>query len=99
MLILIEEVKNLPNTKSAMKRVKVIKAKTLRNKMIKSSLKTISKKFENALSENNLELAKSMYPKLVKKIDMAAAKGTIHKNAANRKKAKLALRLNAASGK
>ncbi len=86
----------MPNTKSAMKRVKVIKAKTLRNKMIKSSLKTISKKFENALSENNLELAKSMYPKLVKKIDMAAAKGTIHKNAANRKKAKLALRLKAA---
>jgi len=96
MLILIEEVKNLPNTKSAMKRVKVIKAKTLRNKMIKSSLKTISKKFENALSENNLDLAKSIYPKLVKKIDMAAAKGTIHKNAANRKKAKLALRLKAA---
>jgi len=86
----------LPNTKSAMKRVKVIKAKTLRNKMIKSSLKTISKKFENALSENNLDLAKSIYPKLVKKIDMAAAKGTIHKNAANRKKAKLALRLKAA---
>ncbi|HOB19225.1 MAG TPA: 30S ribosomal protein S20 [Candidatus Atribacteria bacterium] len=86
----------MPNTKSAMKRVKVIKAKTLRNKMIKSSLKTISKKFENALSENNLDLAKSIYPKLVKKIDMAAAKGTIHKNAANRKKAKLALRLKAA---
>jgi small subunit ribosomal protein S20 len=44
-----------------------------------------------------MEKAKLLYPEVAKKIDKAAAKGTIHKNAASRRKAKLALRLNAAS--
>jgi len=89
----------LPNIKSAIKRVKVTQTKTLRNKRIKSDLRTAIKKFEAALMENDVEKAKALYPIVTKKLDMAAAKGTIHKNAASRKKAKLALRLNAASGK
>lgn len=89
----------MPNIKSAKKRVKVAKVKTLRNRIIKTGVKNITKKFEAALIENNLDVAKELYPKVVKKIDKAASKGTIHKNAANRKKAKLALRLNAASQK
>ncbi|HHY82157.1 MAG TPA: 30S ribosomal protein S20 [Clostridiales bacterium] len=89
----------MPNIKSAMKRVKVAQAKTLRNKMIKSGLKTVVKKFDTALLNNDLDKAKALYPEVSKKIDMAAAKGVIHKNAASRKKAKLALRLNAAAQK
>lgn len=96
-LILVEEVKNLPNIKSAVKRVTVTESKTLRNKMVKSELKSAIKKFERALLDNDLETAELLYPQVTKKIDKAAAKGSIHKNAANRKKAKLALRLNAAS--
>ena len=89
----------MPNIKSAIKRVKVTQTKTLRNKRIKSDLRTAIKKFEAALMENDVEKAKALYPIVTKKHDMAAAPGTIHKNAASRKKAKLALRLNAASGK
>lgn len=89
----------MPQIKSAMKRVKVSEAKTLQNKMIKSGLKTTIKKFDGIVQSNDLEAAKVLYPEVVKKIDMAAAKGTIHKNAASRKKAKLALRLNAAAQK
>ena len=89
----------MPNIKSAEKRVKVSRAKTLRNKMIKSGLKTTIKKFDTAILNNDLEAAKVLYPVVTKKVDMAAAKGTIHKNAANRKKAKMALRLNAAAQK
>lgn len=89
----------MPNIKSAKKRVKVAKVKTLQNKIIKSGIKNITKKFEAALLENNYEAARDLYPKVVKKLDMAASKGTIHKNTASRKKAKLALRLNAASQK
>lgn len=89
----------MPNIKSAMKRVKVSESKTLRNKMIKSGLKTTVKKFEVALLNNDMDKAKALYPEVSKKIDMAAAKGVIHKNAASRKKAKLALRLNAAAQK
>ena len=42
----------MPNIKSAKKRVKVIKKKTLQNQMIKSQLKTAIKKFE-ALTQVN----------------------------------------------
>lgn len=41
----------MPNIKSAKKRVKVIKTKTLQNQMIKSQLKTAIKKFEASLKE------------------------------------------------
>ena len=40
------EVFSLANIKSAKKRIKVIETKTLRNKMVKSKLKTIIKKLE-----------------------------------------------------
>ncbi|MDD4680087.1 MAG: 30S ribosomal protein S20 [Clostridia bacterium] len=85
----------MPNIKSAIKRVKVSQTKTLRNKMVKSELKTAVKNFENSLVDSDLEKARLQYAQVVKKIDKAASKGSIHKNAANRKKAKLALRLNA----
>jgi len=65
--------------------------------MIKSDLKTAVKKFEKVLLNNDTELARRLYSEVVKKVDMAASKGVIHKNVANRKKSKLALRLNAAS--
>ncbi|NLY44363.1 MAG: 30S ribosomal protein S20 [Clostridiaceae bacterium] len=84
----------MPNIKSAMKRVKVIKAKTLRNQMIKSALKTYIKKFESAVKEGNLEEAKAAFSVAVKKIDQAVAKGVIHKNTASRKKSQLARKLN-----
>ena len=42
----------MPNIKSAKKRVKVAKVKTLRNKDAKSSLRTVIKKAELAVNEN-----------------------------------------------
>ncbi|MCL1795400.1 MAG: 30S ribosomal protein S20 [Clostridia bacterium] len=82
----------MPNIKSAMKRDKVNAKKNLRNRMVKSSLKTTLKKFDAAVSsdaEQALSLLNSSYSAL----DRAVAKGVIHKNAANRKKARLAKRL------
>lgn len=85
----------MPNIKSAKKRVKVIKTKTLQNQMIKSNLKTVIKKFEAAVSENNKESAAEAFKLAVKKIDQATAKGILHKNTASRKKARLAAKFNA----
>lgn len=85
----------MPNIKSAIKRVKVTKVKTLRNRMVKSGVRNIIKKFDAAIAAGDLDSAKALYPSVVKKIDMAASKGVLHKNAANRKKARLALRLRA----
>lgn len=83
----------MANIKSAKKRIKVIQTKTLRNKMIKSALKTDIKNFETAVTSNDLNEAKSAYTTVVKALDMAAAKGIIHKNKAAKKKSRLASRL------
>jgi small subunit ribosomal protein S20 len=85
----------MANIKSAQKRIRVTEAKTLRNKMIKSALKTIIKKYEAAIAASNTEDSKAAYVKVVKALDMAASKGVIHKNMASRKKSRLAAKLNA----
>jgi len=64
--------------------------------MIRSSVKTIIKKFEKALEAGDIEGAKALFPQVVKKIDMAVSKGVIHRNTGNRKKSRLAIRLNRA---
>ena len=81
----------MPNIKSAIKRVKVTEKKNLRNRMIKSSMKTSLKKFDTAVAAGNVDNALLSTTSGV--IDKAAAKGVIHKNAANRKKSRLAKRL------
>ncbi|MBQ7989982.1 MAG: 30S ribosomal protein S20 [Oscillospiraceae bacterium] len=79
----------MANIKSAKKRVEVIKKKTLRNKMIKSNLKTVVKKAEAEPTAENVTFA-------IKRVDQACAKGIMHKNKAARKKSQLAKKLNAA---
>ncbi len=79
----------MANIKSAKKRILVNDKKNLRNRSIKSTLKTTVKKFNAAVAEGNKELAASMLPGVISAVDKAAAKGIMHKNAANRKKAEL----------
>ena len=84
----------MPNIKSAKKRVKVTETKTLQNKLFRSSMKTMIKKYDAALTSGDKEAASAAYRAAVKKIDQAAAKGIISKNAASRKKSQFTLRLN-----
>ena len=85
----------MPNIKSAKKRVKVSEKKNLRNRMVKSAVHTSVKKFQAAMAEP--ATAAAQLSATVSAIDKAAAKGVITKNAANRKKARLAKQLNKAS--
>ena len=87
----------MPNIKSAEKRVRVIKVKTLQNQMIKSALKTVIKKFDVSVSEGNKEAAVQAFRLAVKKVDQACAKGILKKNTASRRKSLLARKLNAMS--
>ncbi len=84
----------MPNIKSAKKRVKVIEAKTLQNKMLKSALKTSMKKYEAALASGDKAAAAETYKEAVKKIDQAVAQGLLHKNNAARKKSSYTVKLN-----
>ena len=85
----------MANIKSSIKRIKVTEAKTMRNKMVKSALKTSIKKFEAAMAEGNAENAQVLLTSAVKSLDMAASKGIIHKNMAARKKSRLTSKFNA----
>jgi small subunit ribosomal protein S20 len=84
----------VPNIKSAIKRVKVSEKRRLRNASQKSALRTAVKAFESAVAANNVESAKVALIAASKKLDKAVTKGLIHKNAANRKKSRLAKKLN-----
>jgi len=86
----------MPNIKSAKKRVKVIAAKTMQNRVINSQLKTELKKANSAI-EGNSDDKTTAVSAAVKKIDQAAAKGILHKNTAARKKSALAKKLNASA--
>jgi len=84
----------MPNIKSAKKRVLVTKTKTLQNKMFRTQLKTDIKKFQAAIDAGDTALAQETYKIAVKKIDQAAARNIIHKNAAARKKSQFTKILN-----
>ena len=90
-----EEVVDLPNIKSAKKRVLVNEKKALQNQVLKSVLKTSIKKVEAAVAEGNREEANAAYSYAVKRIDQAVSKNILHKNTAARKKSALTLKVNA----
>ncbi|MEG0229845.1 MAG: 30S ribosomal protein S20 [Oscillospiraceae bacterium] len=81
----------MPNIKSAEKRVDVTKKQTLRNKIIKSNLKTILKKADAAIADNSAD-KEVIVKQAIKTIDKACAKGVLHKNCAARKKSSLTLK-------
>ncbi|MBC3798533.1 30S ribosomal protein S20 [Acetobacterium paludosum] len=84
----------MANIKSAMKRAKTNEKSRLRNKAVKTNLKTSVKKFDLAVEEGNVEAAQEAFRLATKKIDMAATKGILHKNTAARKKSTLARIIN-----
>jgi small subunit ribosomal protein S20 len=86
----------LPNIKSAMKRVKIAERNNLRNRMIRSQMKTTIKKYNEAVSAGSDD-ARELMVKAIQVVDKAAAKGAIHKNAANRKKTQIARKMQAIS--
>jgi small subunit ribosomal protein S20 len=73
-------VRTLANIKSAKKRIKVIETKTLRNKMIKSKAKTLSKKVLAAVAAGDKELAAASFKEAASYLAKTGAKGVYHKN-------------------
>lgn len=84
----------MPNIKSAKKRVKTTETRTLRNKMYRSEMKTIIKKFDMAVESGDKTAADNAYAAAVKKVDQASARGIMHKNTAAHRKSKFTKKLN-----
>jgi small subunit ribosomal protein S20 len=83
------------NIKSQIKRNRQNEKRRLRNKAVRSELKTRTKT-AIAAAESGAEHTDEAVRIAVKRIDMAAAKGIIHKNAAARRKSRLMKRVNQA---
>ena len=79
----------MANHKSTKKRILITARQNLENRMVRSALKTQYKKLDSAIESNDENLA-TICNETISAIDKAAAKGVIHKNAANRKKAQVA---------
>lgn len=79
----------MANIKSAKKRISVIETKTLRNKMIKSKIKTVIKKVEADIASGDKAAAQASLKVATSEIGKAASKGIYHKNNAARKVARL----------
>ena len=91
----LQEVNVMPNIKSAIKRVKTSDKRRALNASQKSALRTAVKAADTALVGNEAEVAAAAFKVASQKLDKAVTKGLIHKNAAARKKSRLAKKLNA----
>lgn len=87
----------MPNIKSAIKRTKTSEKRRLRNASQKSALRTAVKQADRAIAGTDVAAAREALQLAQKKLDKAVTKGLIHKNAAARKKSRLAKKLNAMS--
>lgn len=83
----------MPHTRSAKKNLRKSLKRRAHNRNVKRSIKDNLKEFQTSLSANP-ETAKTELVKAIKSLDKAAARGTIHKNMAARKKSQLARAFN-----
>ena len=88
----------MANIKSQLKRIKTNEKARLRNKSVKSSLKTAIRKFREAAEAGDKAKALELLQVASRKLDKAATKGVIHANQAANKKSAMALRANALEG-
>lgn len=83
----------MPNTTSAERRMRSSARKQLRNRGIKSRLKSLERALADAVKTGKKEEANAAYHKISSAFDKATKSGVIHKNRANRKKSRLSARL------
>ena len=84
----------MANIKSAKKRVLVNQTKALRNKMIKSGVKTAVKEVDAAIAAGDKEAAKAALKEAISVISKAGSKGVYHKNTCARKISRLTIAVN-----
>ena len=84
----------MANIKSQQKRNRTNERARLRNKSVKSSVRTAVRAFREATDSGDKEKAAELLVSTNRKLDKAASRGVIHKNQAANKKSALARALN-----
>ncbi len=80
----------MANIKSQIKRITTNEKARLRNKAVKSELKTHVRRVRESVSAGDKEAAQAALVTASKKLDKAVSKGVIHSNQAANKKSALA---------
>jgi small subunit ribosomal protein S20 len=82
------------NIKSQLKRIRTNEKARLRNKSIKSSLKTAVRRFREAATAGDKDRALAELRTASRALDKAVSKGVIHRNQAANRKSAMAKRSN-----
>ena len=80
---------------SAAKRYRQSEKRRIKNKAIRSEVRSSAKKVLSAVASNERSAADEAFRSYVALVDSAARKGVYHKNTAGRKKSRMAHRVNA----
>ena len=78
------------NIKSQKKRIRTSEKARVRNRAVRSELKTLVRRVHEAVEEGNAEAAQAAASRAYKRLDQAASKGIIHKNQASNRKSGVA---------
>ena len=84
----------MPNTKSAIRRVKRVKKQSLVNKLRRSRYRLAIKKINKLIEKKDLQAIKKFYPKLQSELMRIAKTGVVKKENASRKIARLSKKIN-----
>lgn len=83
----------MPNIKQQKKRVRIAARERLENLRYRSSVKTLTKRFQSAVESGDEGRISSEHRELVRLVDKAVSRGALHRNTAARKKAQAARQL------
>jgi small subunit ribosomal protein S20 len=89
----------MPNTPSAIKRLKQNKKRRLHNRIAKKIIKTLSKRALAAVAAKEFEKGEADFRTATSKIDKAGVRRVLHPNTASRRKSKLTRDYHAALAK
>ena len=89
----------MPNTKTAKKRLRQNEMQRLRNRAVKSSLRSQLRRVHEAIGAGEVDKAEAEYREAAKKLDRAGQRNIIHKNKASRTKSRLQRLIKAAKAK
>jgi small subunit ribosomal protein S20 len=81
---------DVPQIKQQKKRMRLAAQQRLRNRQVKSSIRTLFHKLEASLAADDKAATVAVATELASSIDKAAAKGVIHANNAARKQSRVA---------
>ena len=79
---------------AALKQLRKDRKRQQRNQMVRSELRTLTKRFVTLVGAKRLDEARALIQPLTSKYDRAVSKGIIHRNTAARYKSRLTTRLN-----